>query len=624
MKKKRKIIHKEKVHLINEIFNYLAILSVFWILLYRIESLRQFCKSICLYMSDWFLSLDLNRIIDFYFVCESIARKILILFIIYELMKFLGKFVWKKWLNKQDGDNRFEKSLFRYLRESNIPRCFLISGDWGTGKTYEINHFFDKYYGYNNENIYRISCFGLDTRERLINEINLTIERKDDSFYTFIIQTIQFIPIIGELLSKVLRKSYSYTSVNKKSIFIFDDFERITSKVILDNNYRPVYKKNAFLLDNHRGGRKTIEEFKEIKKEFETLEKSFKNLETVISKNVEKTYMDKYNVVVGLINDLIETYGMKVIIICNSDVLGEKFIHEVLRSKLNCIEYRKTISFETKKSTIKKILDNYIWVDSEKQMIVDDFINKLLQNISNVVLDNIFDNLRIFGSLIEAFIMTVNLFDKNTLNNSFLNSLLNSIMIVHLLYYKKNLTYLDRFETGANIEFLMELYYKSSYKTIYFDEIEKARWIDISVSGYWIFNLSIPKNIEEIEDKWKKYHHYQLEENLVLDRDVLNSVDSYDLIHLFYYQLKTDFRSKEEWKYEDMVDKVFSTNQINNCDEVNHILDTMFFVFKERIYEGLFQYIFKKILECIEIKDVEGNTHIHDSFREYLQDNGIH
>lgn len=66
--------------------------------------------------------------------------------------------------------------------------------------------------------------------------------------------------------------------------------------------------------------------------------------------------MDKYNVVVGLINDLIETYEMKVIIICNSDVLGEKFIHEVLRSKLNCIEYRKTISFETKKSTIKNVM----------------------------------------------------------------------------------------------------------------------------------------------------------------------------------------------------------------------------------------------------------------------------
>lgn len=176
-------------------------------------------------------------------MCESIARKILVLFIFYEFIKLIYKIFWKKWLRRQSGNNRLEIGLFRYLRESNIPRCFLISGRWGTGKTYDIRQFFEKYYRYNDKNIYRISCFGLDTREKVINEINATIERSDDSFYKFIIQAIQIIPIIGELLSRILKKSYSYTSVSKNSIFIFDDFERITFKVTLDNEYTHIYKK---------------------------------------------------------------------------------------------------------------------------------------------------------------------------------------------------------------------------------------------------------------------------------------------------------------------------------------------------------------------------------------------
>ncbi len=245
------ILDKEKICLINKYFNYLAVLSIFCICLYRIDGLKQFCKSICIYISDWFIILNLNKIKEFYFMCESIARKILVLFIFYEFIKLIYKIFWKKWLRRQSGNNRLEIGLFRYLRESNIPRCFLISGEWGTGKTYDIRQFFEKYYRYNDKNIYRISCFGLDTREKVINEINATIERSDDSFYKFIIQAIQIIPIIGELLSRILKKSYSYTSVSKNSIFIFDDFERITFKVTLDNEYTHIYKKN---IRNRRNG----------------------------------------------------------------------------------------------------------------------------------------------------------------------------------------------------------------------------------------------------------------------------------------------------------------------------------------------------------------------------------
>lgn len=98
--------------------------------------------------------------------------------------------------------------LFRYLREGTAPRCYLVTGEWGSGKTYEIDHFFEKYYKYSNRKIYRISCFGISSRKELIEEINNTIEREDDSFYTFSIQALKYIPVVGDALYKVLKKSY--------------------------------------------------------------------------------------------------------------------------------------------------------------------------------------------------------------------------------------------------------------------------------------------------------------------------------------------------------------------------------------------------------------------------------
>ena len=148
--------------------DFLVIISVFGILIYRIDALRKMCKNICIYLTTWYVDIDLATIKNIYLCAEKLFRIIIATFLVIQFLNWLLKLVWERWLKKQKGSNRFEESLFRYLQDSSIPRCFLVTGEWGTGKTYEVEKFFDKYFRHSKTKVYRISCFGLDSRKELV------------------------------------------------------------------------------------------------------------------------------------------------------------------------------------------------------------------------------------------------------------------------------------------------------------------------------------------------------------------------------------------------------------------------------------------------------------------------
>ena len=149
------------------------------------------------------------------------------------------------------------------------------------------------------------------------------------------------------------------------------------------------------MLSNATRGRNTFSEFKEIKDEFESVGKAFYKIEDFFTNNLEQSDIDKYNIVIGLINDIIETYGMKVIIICNSEMLGEKFVHDILRSKLNCIEYKKIVSPLAKRGMIDECLSNIVFEDTEKFNLIGKYLNQYVKNnLDNTILSLQFHNLR--------------------------------------------------------------------------------------------------------------------------------------------------------------------------------------------------------------------------------------
>ena len=610
----------EKIYLkVKKNIDFWVIISVCGILIYRIDILRIGCKYICIYFTTWYVDVDLATIKNIYLYAEKLFRIIIAIFLIIQSLNWLLELVWEQWLKKQKGSNRFEESLFRYLQDSSIPRCFLVTGEWGTGKTYEIEKFLDKYFRHSKRKVYRISCFGLDTRKELVKEISNTIEQNDKSFYALLIKAMQFIPIIGGAMVKFFKKTYGYDSVKKGSIFIFDDFERITSRAIVEEKAPHLYEETSFLLSNVTRGRNSISEFKEIEKEFERVGKSFQKMEDFFSYKLERTDIDKYNIAIGLINDIIETYGMKVVIICNSEVLGEKFIHDVLRSKLNCIEYRKIVLPEVRISVIDNCIKNKVLMDDEKQEIIKSFLNENIKyNIDNILFEQQFSNLRLYGNLMEAFITTADLFDKKDLTKEFMNSLFNSIMVTHLAFYDKTFDKLSIFPSGANIEFLMKLFYGSSPILIRTQQrIDDVKWVDINVSGYWIFNLSRPYDSERIVEEWRKYQYYETEEKISINYQELIDATQYDILHVFYFQQNKDKYDNEEWDYKNYVDCALKQYDLARIEEVQYIIDIMSQIFQGTINQNFFEYLFSKLIQGHENQEIAGTTYIHNMYNTY-------
>lgn len=622
MKKEKRIEKLGRSFLkLKVIVDYAAIIGVFYILLYQIEALRNLCKAICEYVIEWFLPVGLSDLKALYFLLEKGLRAVIVLSIFGAILSAIIRNINEKRMKNNCGKDRFEKSLFRYLHDTAVPRCFLVTGQWGSGKSFEVNRFFNNYYNYTKTQVYRVSCFGLSSRKELIDEINNIVEQSDNSFYAQIIKVLQYLPVIGEAINKLLKKTYAYDSLDKGSVFIFEDFERITSRTITNEYSGTLYEQSH----SFRGGivrQGQYREFEEIKKEFDAVGKAFARVEDFVTKNSMREDYDKYVAIVGFINELIEVYGMKVIVVCNADVLGEKFIHDVLRSKLNCLEYKKVITSETKVAIIESIIESKTFDDAEKQSRIKDYLNFIKENIESFELDAKFKDMRLFGGLLEAFIDTAILFDKDMLMEGFLNSLLNSIMIMHLGYYNNSIKNLNAYVNGADIEFLIRLF-GGPIDTINLIRkhncAETMKWIDARISGYWIFNLSAPEDIKEISEEWKSYKYYTLERRIFIEPQRLMHESDYSLLHVFYYQKEIDKDNAGEWECRTYIENALSGYELGEIEVVERILDDMYLIFRGRFYQNFQKTLFEILANGKAEGELGENTFVHKQYKEFLE-----
>lgn len=609
---------------LKEVVDYAAIIGVFYILLYQIEALRNLCKAICEYAIEWFLPVELSEIKALYFMLEKGFRIVIVLSIFAAILSAIIRNINEKRMKNKCGENRFEKSLFRYLHDTAVPRCFLVTGQWGSGKSFEVNQFFDTYYNYTKTKVYRLSCFGLSSRKELIDEINNIVEQSDNSFYAQIIKVLQYLPVIGEAISKFLKKSYTYDSINKGSIFIFEDFERITSRPITNEYSGKLYEQShSFRRVKMRGtGRNT--ELEAIEEEFDAVGKAFARVEDFVTKNSLREDYDKYVAIVGFINELVEVYEMKVVVVCNTDVLGEKFIHDVLRSKLNCLEYKKVITPETKVSIIERVIESRIIDDTEKQKRIKRYLNRIKENIGSLELDIRFKDMRLFGGLLEAFIDTAILFDKEMLTEEFLNSLLNSVMIMHLGYYSNSTKNLNAYVNGADIEFLIHLF-GGTIDTMNLIRLsgcdENVKWVDSRISGYWILNLSVPNDINEIGEVWKNYKYSELERRELVNPECIIEESDYNLMHVFFYQKKYAKDGSGEWECRPYIEKALLGYDLSKIEVVQSILDDMYQICNGRIYNKFQEALFEMLAKGNANGKIEGNTYIHNDYNSYLEKN---
>lgn len=626
MKKIQKIKWIKKAEIIflkvKKAVDVMAVVGVFYILLFQIPALRAIGKAFCLYLIDWCVPVELGVFKNIYLCLESFFRLAVILWILLTVILFFVCMIWDWKLRRKTGNNRFEESLFRYLQDKAVSRCFLITGKWGSGKTYEVKRFFDLYYRYSRTKVYRVSCFGLNSRKELVEEINNIIEQGDASVYALIIKVLQFLPIIGEAINKFLKKSYTYTSAKKGSIFIFDDFERITSRTITSGYSGKIYQPTSRFL-RHTS---EMREFNDIKREFQSVQKSFQKIEDFINKNSLREDYDKYIAVTGLMNELIESFGMKVIVVCNSDILGEKFVHDVLRSKLSCVEYKKVINAEVQFSVLDQVLKSKIFDDEKKQQCISRYLKSVRDKLDNIVQNTEFRDMRLFRGLLEAFMDTAVLFTGEELSKDFLNALFNSIFITHLCYYHNAVSDLDMFVNGANLEFLFRLFCSSEDmpKLIRVcDNAEELKWVDVRVSGYWILNLSVPDDTAAVYEVWKRYKYTALEWKIVRDVKELRQEENYKLIHVLYCQKMMEGGLSVELICKSGIGTALKDYDLSKTEEVQEVLDMVNKAFGSKV-NSLFQNSLFEILRAGQaVGKVAEHGYIHRGYNEFLDQKSV-
>ena len=611
---------------IKKYLSKLAPLAFFYILLYHVEAVKKFCKAVVLYLIETkLLPISVENIISLYFIGERICLFEIILTVVSVILMWgvrgLNDYLTKQEAKNMEQKSRMEESLFRYLQEGTAPRCYLVTGEWGSGKTYEIDHFFDKYYKYSNRKIYRISCFGISSRKELIEEINNTIEREDNSFYTFSIQALKYIPVVGDALYKVLKKSYRYTSVPTGSVFIFDDFERITARMCMEENnirethYSPRMYRQISTVDSEK------QAFSAISDGFKETERAFAQIRNFSDRQLDKQDYDKYIAAVGMINELVEVCGMKSIIICNSDMLGEKFIYEVLRSKLNCIEFKKIVTVEVTKTVMDTVLQSIHLENEEQQKKIADYLKYYARKpLEGVVANSEFRNMRLYCGLLEAFINTAALFTEEQLSFSFLNSLLNSIIIVHLCYYRNLLQKLQYYENGAYLPFLLTTFNDVDllpYLIRCNDETQDIFWVDVTASGYWILNMRRLENVGEVYDDWGEYSYGELEKEIVSSDIEYFEEREFKLVHALAMGKKHKDR---EWTNKTLTEQALQEYELMTEQEVRDVLLLAEEVFGDKDWGVYRNILFKIIVDKFGRKHIAAKTSLQRAFN-YFVDN---
>ena len=604
---------------INCLTSRIPVVGILYILLYRNSALKSICKGISLYLCDWFGCLNLNLIKNLYFSGEFLNRIVILISIgILVIIRIYQIYVDRR-LKRLKGESRLEESLFRYLHDDS-HRSFLITGSWGSGKTFEINHFFEKYYSNSTKKIFRVSCFGLSSRNDLTKEISNVIEQQDRSLSKAIVDIIVYFPVLGEMLNRLLKKSYNYTTVKRGSIFIFDDFERISSYFMIPEDQNKLYRRNPFLF--HHGFPKELSSGlkNDLISEFKNIDGAFENIQD--KENVVETsyHMDKYIAVVGVINELVETYGMHVVIICNTSVISKKFLANVLISKLNCIEYRKNITKEAQIAVVENVFNNKVFSDKSKEEQITSIKEQIEKWAMELDDNGTFKDLRLEIVFLQAFLDTVELINEEFLSLNFVASLFNSILITHVAYYSGLIKELSLFRNGSYIPFSLELsgihYDKPAFLRLSNDS-KDLRWIETEISGYWILNLSEPdaELIKDVRDNWRIYPYSDLEEKICKNPRLLVKERSYELRHVLFCR-KRDADSPSTFSEKRTIKKALSTYDLSKTEDVQSILDLTAFVFGNRIFHDFLENLFS-FLPIINYEDIEAHSGVHIEFQHF-------
>jgi hypothetical protein len=457
-------------------------------------------------------------------------------------------------INSKD---EFTRSLYNYL-ENDEKRCYVISGEWGVGKTYTLGEFLKKYLRYSTrKKVYNISCFGISSRDELINEIKLTYEREDNRAIVKLNDFIKAIPILGDGIYNIIKPRYELKDMKKKAIFVFDDFERITQSTILENDNRfyhnPIHNSS-------------VKELNEIHKRIDKLTDEMTGFRRNNSNMMIQPLLEKYNIVAGLINELIEIYDMKVIVVCNTDKISPKFYFDIFNEKLAAIKF----NIEGKNNFILRLIvektESIKSMPDDKKIQILGFFTTNMNMIRALWKDTGFSNLRILSGIITAFI---DLVDRIELDDilSIEKDVFYSIFVGHIAYYSNTMGELQNIEIGENLILKFKKYELSftpgygsqnnNWKWLESKGIDNnVKWAGSNISFTWILGnvieiTRIKSNLQTLKEKDSTVEELLLREN-VEKKDLINKfsectgIDIEDLLYGLYLIDKSNVKINDD------------------------------------------------------------------------------
>lgn len=608
------------------VINCINIFNISTLFIYHFENLQDFAKTIIILLTNEEIAIEVYKIYT-----DNLVNFKMLMYI-YFVILLIKLFI--NWLNfdidkKIQKDrvlksNEINRNLYDYIN-SNEKKCFVITGNWGVGKTYTIDNFFEKYFKYEKRDVYRISCFGMENRKDILEELKNVFEKQDTSLRKHVLNLCKKIPVIGDLIEDAFKSDYEFKDLKEKSIFVFDDFERITIPKY-ENYTNKLYRERT-----RYNSRNSNNAFGEIFKEFKEIENGFERFEDSIKEIREEQKLEKYNVITGLINELIERYNMKVILICNKGEIHNEFFNDIFECKIESIIYKINDKFEITQELAFKNIENKIYLREEFKERLKKFFMKEASKIDLIWFKSKVNNIRILSQAINAFIETL---EYTNVDEKYEKSLFFTILICQLSHFTGRNENVDKIATGELIKSFYEKHKIMSLKPDEFDktslfylissecEIEDVRWLGNNIGfSYLAGNHCYTGFYKELEI----YDNYDwsLEEKIFCQKEEILFEENrkYKLDDLMYL-LKFNENNK------DAVNKILKIIECGNIDYVTHTsfeYDSNFLGIsyndksniEERIIsmialynleESIIYSILKKVNKDIEIKEISNSS----------------
>ena len=550
------------------IYNWINIFNISALFIYYFENLQNFAKTMVIILFNEEIAIEVYKKYT-----ENLVNFKMLMYI-YFVILLIKLFI--NWLNfdidrKIQKDrvlksNEINRNLYDYIN-SNEKKCFVITGNWGVGKTYTIDNFFEKYFKYEKRDVYRISCFGMENRKDILEELKNVFEKQDNSLRKHVLNLCKKIPIIGDLIEEAFKSDYEFKDLKEKSVFIFDDFERINVQNY-SNNARGLYR-----VSNVKDSRNANEIYKNIYKEFKDVQNGFEIIENSV-KSIQKEHkLERYNVITGLINELIERYNMKVIVLCNNSVINTEFFNDMFEHKIESIIYKiKRKSKITYELAIKNI-ESKIYLNEEIVKRLKEFFIKNSAIIDNIWNKSNIDNIRVLSQTISAFI-EIN--ENNKIDEKYEKNLFFTILVCHISHFTGNSENIEKISLGETIKSFYEKHKEMYWDKEKFDNsslfyfissepgLEDIRWFGNNVGFSYLSGNHCYTGFNDEIDCYNQYD-YSFEEKYICKKEEIifeeNNIYKFDDL---MYLLKINENK------EDIVNNILKIIENNNVDYSSH------------------------------------------------------